>query len=281
MDTADGRLHLTPANLVAQRHRAIEARQTSNFLKYIFPEKKYFIHHPPLPNDENLFDVIQKITDCQKIGSFGGRVYRMLPNKGHEYSWHDDLSEDRLVALSINLSTEVYKGGILEIKDTDKNKIATKISNTGFGNAVFLHLAPFLKHRVTETIGKANRTVFAGWFHSNNAYRSIFKSRLKTKFNSSKTNKIKITDKSLVSMSRNLFFRNLNKVLIILDMTTDKCYSLDSIGAKVAKILSKPKTINELKISILNEFEVKPDKCERDLLNLLSDLKNNNIVSIN
>lgn len=48
-DTADGRVHFTPANLVAQPHRAIEAPVTSRILKAVFPDDRHFQHHLPLP----------------------------------------------------------------------------------------------------------------------------------------------------------------------------------------------------------------------------------------
>ena len=36
-DSADGRVHLTPANLITTAHRTIESRQTWHHLKLIFP----------------------------------------------------------------------------------------------------------------------------------------------------------------------------------------------------------------------------------------------------
>jgi succinylarginine dihydrolase len=48
-DTKDGRLHFTPANLIAMAHRAIEAPTTGRKLKAIFKDPKYFVHHDPLP----------------------------------------------------------------------------------------------------------------------------------------------------------------------------------------------------------------------------------------
>ncbi len=48
-DTPDRRVHLTPANLVTQFHRSLEAGQTAEILRVIFPEERYFAHHPPLP----------------------------------------------------------------------------------------------------------------------------------------------------------------------------------------------------------------------------------------
>jgi succinylarginine dihydrolase len=48
-DTDDGRVHITPANLVSQFHRSLESSFTAAALKRIFPEDKFFAHHVPLP----------------------------------------------------------------------------------------------------------------------------------------------------------------------------------------------------------------------------------------
>jgi succinylarginine dihydrolase len=48
-DTADGRVHFTPANLTAKFHRAIEPETTAEVLRAIFREESSFAHHPPLP----------------------------------------------------------------------------------------------------------------------------------------------------------------------------------------------------------------------------------------
>ncbi len=49
IDTADGRVHLTPANLVTNFHRSIEVTETASTLKSIFSSEAHFVHHPPLP----------------------------------------------------------------------------------------------------------------------------------------------------------------------------------------------------------------------------------------
>ncbi|WP_418152404.1 N-succinylarginine dihydrolase [Litorimonas sp. RW-G-Af-16] len=47
--TSDGRVHLTPANLVAMPHRALEAEQTHHTLSAIFKDTNHFNVHAPLP----------------------------------------------------------------------------------------------------------------------------------------------------------------------------------------------------------------------------------------
>lgn len=56
MDTANGRVHFTPANLCNRFHRSIEPPTTARLLKTIFADQDLFTHHPPLPFGEHFSD---------------------------------------------------------------------------------------------------------------------------------------------------------------------------------------------------------------------------------
>ena len=47
-DTEDKKIHCTPASLKSHLHRSIESRQTAIFLRKIFNNYHFFVHHPPL-----------------------------------------------------------------------------------------------------------------------------------------------------------------------------------------------------------------------------------------
>lgn len=47
-DTADGRVHFTPANLTAMTHRSIEHEVTGRVLNTYFPQGERFAHHPAI-----------------------------------------------------------------------------------------------------------------------------------------------------------------------------------------------------------------------------------------
>jgi succinylarginine dihydrolase len=55
-DTADGRVHFTPANLVSHFHRALEAPTTTRVLRAIFADATKFAVHDPLPAAPQLGD---------------------------------------------------------------------------------------------------------------------------------------------------------------------------------------------------------------------------------
>ena len=48
-DTADGRVHFTPANLNNKFHRSIEHPTTGRILQAMFRDERHFAHHPALP----------------------------------------------------------------------------------------------------------------------------------------------------------------------------------------------------------------------------------------
>ena len=55
-DSADGRVHFTPANLSNKFHRSIEHPTTGRVLKAIFNDQDHFVHHPALPFGEHFSD---------------------------------------------------------------------------------------------------------------------------------------------------------------------------------------------------------------------------------
>ena len=55
-DSGDGRVHLTPANLLSHPHRALEAGQTTRALRTLFPDPERFQVHDALPAQPHFAD---------------------------------------------------------------------------------------------------------------------------------------------------------------------------------------------------------------------------------
>jgi hypothetical protein len=129
-------------------------------------------------NDRKFLRFIEQATGCGGLGSFFGSVYRLTPGLSHYDSWHSDMVEDRMLALSINLSTDVYRGGILQVRNIESGQIVHEVANTGLGDGILFRIAPYLKHRVSPVEGTIARTAFAGWFYAQPEYHSWLKQRL-------------------------------------------------------------------------------------------------------
>jgi 2OG-Fe(II) oxygenase superfamily len=124
-------------------------------------------------NDPRLFEFVMEVTGCGAIGCFDGRVYRLDPARGHGDSWHSDVGDNRLVAMSVNLTSERYEGGTLEIRDQRSGEVTAKVGGTALGDAVIFRIAEHLRHRVSRVQGEVPRIAFAGWFKSAPSFRSV------------------------------------------------------------------------------------------------------------
>ncbi|MCE7577589.1 N-succinylarginine dihydrolase [Aliivibrio fischeri] len=72
-DTADGKVHFTPANLINKFHRSIEDQVTGNILKATFPDEEHFVHHQALPHSDYFGDegAANHTRFCREYGEQG------------------------------------------------------------------------------------------------------------------------------------------------------------------------------------------------------------------
>jgi hypothetical protein len=131
-----------------------------------------------LLNDPVLFAAIGRLTGSGPIGCFEGRVYRLVPSAGHYDSWHSDVGQDRLVAMSLNLGRERFDGGALQIRRADSVDVLSQVENRTPGDAVIFRIDPGLRHRVGAVEGRVPRTAYAGWFRARPLYRELLNRRL-------------------------------------------------------------------------------------------------------
>ena len=58
----------------------------------------------------------------------------------------------------------------------------------------------------------------------------------------------------------------------ILNLRTGVYYGLDPVGARIWNLIQTPRTLVEVRDTILAEYDVEPARCERDLRDLLEKL---------
>lgn len=133
-----------------------------------------------LVNDAALFDAVQYVSGCGAIGSFLGRVYKMVPGAGHADTWHHDVDDSRMLTLSVNLGDRPYEGGILQIMDWETRRLVHEVANTGPGDAILFPLSMRWRHQVTEVTGSVPKIALAGWFGREPSYADRFSGMTKT-----------------------------------------------------------------------------------------------------
>jgi 2OG-Fe(II) oxygenase superfamily len=128
-----------------------------------------------LLNSPKLFRAIEKITGCEQIACFSGRIYRRPASSIYFNRWHTDITDEgRLIALSINLNTEPYEGGALQIRSTATREVLREVYNRNYGDAIIFPVDEKFEHRVCEVESGASKTALAGWFRSKPDQNSLF-----------------------------------------------------------------------------------------------------------
>ncbi|HEX8148123.1 MAG TPA: 2OG-Fe(II) oxygenase [Pyrinomonadaceae bacterium] len=128
-----------------------------------------------LLNSRAVLELIPRLTGCPRPACFTGRIYRRAPGQSHVNHWHNDINEDgRLITLSINLSEQVYRGGVTLVREAATKRLVCELPNTGFGDAILFPIGPRFEHRVLDVEGDTPKTALAGWFNSRPDPRYLF-----------------------------------------------------------------------------------------------------------
>ena len=66
---------------------------------------------------------------------------------------------------------------------------------------------------------------------------------------------------------------------VILNLNSGVYFGLNPVGARVWELLQEPRTVDEICGTVRQEFEVELDRCRRDLINLLEQMRNEGLVT--
>jgi sulfur transfer complex TusBCD TusB component (DsrH family) len=67
---------------------------------------------------------------------------------------------------------------------------------------------------------------------------------------------------------------------VLLNLKDGVYYGLNAVGASVWKLIQQPRTVRALREAVVNEYDVDPEQCERDLLALLNDLAARGLIEV-
>jgi hypothetical protein len=68
--------------------------------------------------------------------------------------------------------------------------------------------------------------------------------------------------------------------IAILNLNNGVYYGLDIIGARIWELIQEPKFVLDLLNILLEEYEVEPDRCEREILALLEQLVVEKLIEV-
>jgi Coenzyme PQQ synthesis protein D (PqqD) len=67
--------------------------------------------------------------------------------------------------------------------------------------------------------------------------------------------------------------------VVALNVERGTCYGLNRVGSRIWKLLDRPSRIGDVCATLLAEFIVDPDVCERQVIDLLEELRAEGLVA--
>ena len=89
-----------------------------------------------------------------------------------------------------------------------------------------------------------------------------------------------VSGSSTVVAAKDQVSSDLGGEVAILDLKAGVYYGLDAVGARIWSLIQEPRTVNEIRDRLLEEYEVEPERCERDLLVLLQRLADERLIEV-
>jgi len=85
---------------------------------------------------------------------------------------------------------------------------------------------------------------------------------------------------SIVVASREQVSADLSGEAVILNLKNGVYYGLDAIGAQIWELLQEPRVVSDIREALLEEYDVAPERCERELLALLFELAAEELIEV-
>ena len=89
-----------------------------------------------------------------------------------------------------------------------------------------------------------------------------------------------MTGDLLIIAAKDQISRDLNGEAVILNMKSGVYCGLNEVGARIWQLIQEPVNIKRIRDTLLEEFDVEPSRCERDVLTLLQQLADQGLIEI-
>ncbi len=84
---------------------------------------------------------------------------------------------------------------------------------------------------------------------------------------------------SVVTRSGGVVEAEVDGEIVALNIERGTCYGLNRVGSRIWTLLAKPTRIGDVCATLLAEYKVDPDVCEREVLDLLEELRAEGLIA--
>jgi hypothetical protein len=90
----------------------------------------------------------------------------------------------------------------------------------------------------------------------------------------------KISEASIVVAASNQISSDLGGEAVVLNLQSGVYHGLNEVGARIWNLIQQPKSVLDVKQRLLSEYEVEPEVCTLDLLELLHNLEVAGLIEV-
>lgn len=83
-----------------------------------------------------------------------------------------------------------------------------------------------------------------------------------------------------VVASKNQLSTEMADETVILNLQNGVYYGLDAVGSFIWKLIQEPQDVRAICDAVLGEYDVEPERCEQDIMNLLQELIEHGLVEL-
>ena len=92
---------------------------------------------------------------------------------------------------------------------------------------------------------------------------------------------MKITVESSVQRNPEMVSGNMDGEVVMLSLQRGEYFGLDKIGSRIWELIEHTVKVDEVRIILMDEYEVDEETCLKDLIEFLDDLQNKGLVIVN
>jgi len=89
-----------------------------------------------------------------------------------------------------------------------------------------------------------------------------------------------VSERSTVVASKGQVSSDLGGEVAILDLDAGMYYGLDEVGARIWELIQEPSMVGDIRDTLVLEYDVEPERCERDLVDLLQKLAGEGLIEV-
>lgn len=89
-----------------------------------------------------------------------------------------------------------------------------------------------------------------------------------------------IDTSSIVCASKDQVSSDLGDETVILNVSDGVYYGLDTVGTRIWALIQEPHSVEAIHQELLDEYDVTPERCMEDLLDLLEELREHELITM-